>query len=184
MMKLKTKRGMSFVEMMFSLFIFSLTVTVVTGVYIMALRMHSESRAQSLLFAESAHAIEMMQRGETGVHGLMKARSGSVVIDAGGDRIDYLVDQNNSYTVTTADDTQMRIYYDNGDSDDTTLGDNVIRIETGPVATAVNFAVGRNIESLNFAMNGDLITVVMTVAEQVRGRTVRLTLTRNILMRN
>ena len=176
------KGGFSLVEIMFSMFILVLLVTAVTAVYIMAYRMQAEARAQSRLFQQACGIMERIQRGESGMFGLMKGRSDSVVIAGTGDRIDFMADKNTYYTQSTADDTQMSIYFDNGDGDNATFQDNTAVLDPGGGASLIE--LGSNVQSLQFSQSGNIVTVQLTLMEEIRGRPFRLELSRNILMRN
>jgi prepilin-type N-terminal cleavage/methylation domain-containing protein len=177
---LRNPRGLTIVELLVAAVILSFVMAATVAVHIMSLRMYRDSQAEALLFTEGLYALEMIQRGDSGLHGLMKGRSDTVVINADQDRIDFLADQNADYTETLADDVAMAMYFDNGDGDDATLEDNSITVESG----ADTFAVGTNVENVAFTQNGDMVTVDITVAERVRGRTHRLTLSRDVMMRN
>ena len=173
-------KGMTFPELLVSAVILCLVMLVTVSVHTMLIRMFAKSQTEGILFKEGQFTMDMIQRGDRGLYGLMKARSNSIVINADQDRIDFATDQNAEYTDTTADDVAMAMYFDNGDGNDGTLEDNSVFVQSG----ADVYSVGQNVESVVFTQNGDVVTVDLTVADTVRGETMRLAMSRDIRMRN
>lgn len=177
---LVNRKGMTIVELLFAAAIFLMVVAVTIGVNVMIMRMYKSAQVESELYAEGLYTMDMIQRGEAGRHGIMKGRATTAVISVDQRQIDFMADRNAEYTSTTADDTAVSVRFDNGDGDDATLEDNAIVIDDGvsPVT------IGRNVENVQFAQNGSMVTVDLAVAGRVRGSVVRLTFNRDILMRN
>lgn len=177
---LKNSSGFTLVEVLHASFILGLIVTAMIAVSISTMRMDMNTAAESLLFSEGMKIMSRVERGDRGRYGLMKARSGSVTISNGGARVDFSVDTNTTYTDSTADDVAMSLYYDNGDGDDLTYRDNVIQFNDGTNLTAI----GTNVETINFSQNSSVVTVALTVIQNVEGQAVRMNLSRDILTRN
>lgn len=177
---IKTNRGMTFVELLFASTILVSVVGASVTTHAMILRMYRNAQVEASLFAEGLYTMDMIQRGDEGLYGVHKARASTVLISVDQRQIDFLADQNDEYTPTTADDVVMSIYFDNGDGDDTTFEDNTIMLDSG----AQTIVLGRSIEDIAFSQTGNLITVDLTVTENVRGDLLRLTFSRDMLIRN
>lgn len=181
---LRDRKGLTFVELVFALMIMTFVITVITGVYIMAARMYKTSHTEAELYAEGAYVMDVIQKGESGLYGIMKGRRNTVVIAADQRAITFSADKNANYTTSVADDVQMSIAFDNGDGNDATLEDNVIVIDPDTTVNGDELEVGRNIGDVAFTYNGGIVTVDLTIERSVRGDSKQLTFSRNILMRN
>lgn len=171
-------------ELLVSLFVLTLIVLSVTAIFAAAGRMTERSRAEARLFSEGLSVMNRIQRGESGLWGLMKARSDSAVVSQAGAQIDFSADKNDDYTSSTADDVAMRIFFDDGDGNAATLDDNTVVLDPDTAAAGATIPIGRNVEELNFAVAGDVVTVSVVLADTVRGETIRIAASRDILMRN
>ena len=177
-------RGMTFVELLFTLMITAVVLGVTIQVYIMVLTMYKNSQTESALYADGKFIMEMVQSGEKSLYGLMKARSNSIAIAADGRSVTFSVDKNGEYTQSTADDIGMSVALDDGDGDPDTTEDNEVVIDPNTAAADDTFAVGSGVEDLQFALNGDVLTVNLTLVKTFRGDPMRVSLSRDIWVRN
>jgi len=178
-------RGLTFVELLFSSTILMILMYAVTSMFNMAGRTYQQSQVESELYAEAVYVMDMIQRGESGLFGIMKGRSNTVVIDPDSRGVSFSVDKNIQYTADTDDDIMMSIVFDNGDGDDNTLEDNIVVIDRNTAdADDEVIEIGRNIEDLAFNENGGIVSVTLTIAKDTRGGLKRVSFSRDIMMRN
>lgn len=177
-------RGLTFVELLFSMTILTIVVYATTSVFAMTGRMYQQSQAESELYSEGVYVMDMIQRGESGLFGIMKGRAATLAIDPALDSATFSVDKNADYTTSTADDITMNISYSNGDGDDSTLEDNVVVIDPNTAVAGDEMQIGRNIALLNFSEAGGIVTVDLTVTRDTRTGPMSVSFSRDILMRN
>jgi len=118
--------GFTITEIVFAGTLFTLVLGTVIGTFTQAKYMQRDSETESDLSTSGLTVMDRIERGDRGLQGLMKARSGSIAPLNGGTRIDFEIDTNTLYSNTFADDTPMSIYFDNGDGDDSTIDDNTV----------------------------------------------------------
>lgn len=167
-------RGMTIVELLFASIIFSLIAMVAVYVTVMASRMTLTSTGEAELVQEAKYVLDLIQEGEDTLQGIVKARAATLAVGADLTSITFSVDRNATYTTSTADDTQMSVALDG-----TTI---VIDPDTAVAGNSI--AVGENVEDLVFNVNGDFVSVSMTLMKTVRGDPMRVNLSRDIWVRN
>lgn len=184
--RMRGRKGFTVVELLVASLILTLIFGVVVGVHRQARYMQRDSRTEAALFLEGARLFDRIERGEKGLHGLMKARADDVTITSGERRINFNVDTNAQYTQSTADDKTMSVYFDNGDGVDSTFADNTVVFEKDSSGTGSGtlLTIARDVENIQFQLSGKVVTASVTVARNVGGQTVRLEMTRNIYVRN
>lgn len=175
---------MTFVELLVGMAILTAVLSCTLSLFVSAMRSYSKAQVESDLYREGVYVMEMIQRGEDGLFGIMKARSDTLAVSAGSDSVTFSVDKNADYTEATADDIPMSISFDNGDGNDDTLEDNAIEIDPNTNVAGNELYVGHYLESVTFSLNGDVVTVNLSLSGTFRDEPVRLSLSRDILMRN
>jgi len=186
MERLGNTRAFTLVEIMAASLILTLIFGAVIGIHRQARTMGRDARTESALFLEGARVLDRIERGEQGLHGLMKARAGSIAITNGGRRIDFQVDTNAQYTQSTADDKSMSVYFDNGDGSDSTFTDNTVVLDKDASGSGSGtlLTIARDVENIQFELNGEVVEASVTVTKDVAGKSVRLEMARNIYVRN
>jgi len=180
MKRVQNSRGFTLIEVLHAGFILSFVMTALVSVMVMTMRMDRDSIVESLLLTEGMNIMQRIEKGRQGRYGVMKSRAASVVVAAGQNRIDFSVDTNATYTDSTADDTAMAIYYDNGDGDDLTYDDNAVILNDGTDITTI----GQNVSNLSFTFQNSIVTVNLSLTDDVEGQPVTMNVNRDIWVRN
>ncbi len=174
------------VEILVATLILTMIFGVVVGVHRQARYMQRDTKTEASLVLEGARVLDRIAMGEKGLHGLMKAQAGTIAITNNGKRIDFKVDTNATYTQSTADDKSMRVYFDNGDGNDSTFRDNTVVFDkdSSSSGSGALLTIAKDVENIQFELNNNVVTANVIVARDVAGQTVRLEMTRNIYVRN
>ena len=177
-------KGLTFVELLFSSIILVMVMLVTVSIFNMTGRMTQNSHIESELYAEGMYVMDMIQRGESGLYGIMKARSSTLAVAVDGKSVTFLVDKNSNYSTSTADDINMSIAFDNGDGNNATLDDNSVVIDPNTTVAGDGIEVGRYLEDLTFSEAGGVVTVDLVMTRSTRAGPRTLEFSREILMRN
>ncbi len=180
----KGQNGFTLLEMMFACFVMSIIMAGIFGTVIAVMKNDRRSSVEAELYAAASRAVERVQRGGDGLAGLMKAREASVSIGAAGATVDFDVDQNNPYTASTADDTQMSVYVLDVDGVPATVEDDQLIMDPDVTAPSDEMILCEGVADLNFSKNDRLITMTIELERSVRGQPIRVNSQQDIYLRN
>ena len=108
----KGQKGFTLVEVITASSIALVVLAGVIMIMIMALNAWAVGTADARLERSGTMIMEKIARGISGRFGLREAHAKSIVIDQNAQGVTFAVDKNEEPTVTTDDDTTVRIYFD------------------------------------------------------------------------
>ena len=181
---LGSERGMTLAEMMVACLIMTVIMAGVFGSVLTVMKNDRRSSVEAELHADVNRVLERVQRGSDGLAGLMKARSASVVVGAGGNSITFGVDENGTYTSSTGDDTAMSVYVFDADAVPGTTDDDELVLDPDTTVANDEVLLCSGVADVDFSKSGSLVTMTVKAQRVFQGSTVVFNASQDIYLRN
>lgn len=164
----KNNSGFTLVEMLVSILISVFILGGIIVVFLTSLDTWTVGTADVRLERTASLLMEKIIRGSSGQYGLREANGNSIVIDDGAQRITFSVDKNSTPTITTADDTIVRVYYDSDNNrlmcdPNTSVAGDEFEISQEGVVEAVTFRYIGDVVNIRLLMSDDVTASEKTV---------------------
>jgi len=144
-------------ETMVGIFVSTLALAALMTIFSMSLHAWNDGSVDLSLQSGGRLIMEKIVRGPSGLFGLREAGEGDVTVDDNSKGITFLVDKNTQPTFSRHDDTQLRIFYQDGrvmyDPSSEFVGDEVPLVSFGQV------------EDIRFEVNGNQVKVELWMGD-------------------
>ena len=149
--------GFTLSETMVGIFVSTLALAALMTIFSMSLHAWNDGSVDLSLQSGGRLIMEKIVRGPSGLFGLREAGEGDVTVDVSGKGITFLVDKNTQPTFSRHDDTQLRIFYQDGrvmyDPSSEFVGDEVPLVSFG------------QIEDIRFEVNGNQVKIELWMGD-------------------
>jgi len=149
--------GFTLSETMVGIFVSTLALAALMTIFSMSLHAWNDGSVDLSLQSGGRLIMEKIVRGPSGLFGLREAGEGDVTVDVSGKGITFLVDKNTQPTFSRHDDTQLRIFHQDGrvmyDPSSEFVGDEVPLVSFG------------QIEDIRFEVNGNQVKIELWMGD-------------------
>ena len=157
--------GFTIIELLSATVIMALVIGGSMAIYIMSLTAWKEGGVQIALQRKASITMEKIVRGIGGLGGIREASN--VELSVSNTKIEYW---------NTSDiGSPERSFY---------ISNNEIKYDSDTSVTGTDPSIAKNVTGLTFAVSGDVVTINLSMAEQVMDNTVTINLTTLVNLRN